>query len=88
MMLDKLLWAGAAVVLWLLSFAFVYAGAYEVSLGRRPPGFLGAELLLRGGHTSSWTSNKWRRNGFQVVVMAIGLGVLGLWVMAKFVVGL
>lgn len=79
--------AGAAAVLFAGSVGFLYAGIYEISPGRRPPGLLGAELILRGGHTSSWSASKWRRNGLQVLVMAIGLGVLGLWVMVKFVVG-
>ena len=59
--------------------AFLWAGAYEISVGRRPPGFLGWGLLAGTRVGAGWSAGRWRRNGFQVIVMGIGLLVLALW---------
>ncbi len=63
--------------------AFLYAGIYELTVGRRPPGVLGWNLLRSSGSTqATWSQTRWRRNGMQVIVMGFGLLVLALWAAA------
>jgi len=62
------------------ALAFLWAGTYEMGVGRRPPGFMGRGLLAqRKPVGAGWSPDRWRRNGFQVIVMGIGLLVLALW---------
>ena len=57
--------------------AFLWAGAYEIGVGRRPSGFLDWSLLTRSRPIGAeWSVNRWRRNGFQVIVMGLGVLVL------------
>jgi hypothetical protein len=43
---------------------------------------LGWSLLTRSRPKGAeWSVNRWRRNGFQVIVMGLGLLELALWVL-------
>ena len=75
-----------AVFVSVLALAFLWAGIYEMARARRPPGILGARLILRGGRTDHWSSSRWRHNGFQVVLMAGGLSLVGLWIIVRLVI--
>ena len=76
----------AAVLVWVLALAFLWAGIYEIARGRKPPGILGARLILRGGRMDHWSPSRWRHNGFQVILMAAGLSSVGLWIIVRLVI--
>jgi len=60
--------------------AFMVAGVYEISAGRRPPGFLGSGFLPGSGVVEAkWSENKWRQNGLTVVAVAVGFLMISLW---------
>ena len=72
--------ASGGVVAFTGGLAFLWAGVWEIAVGRRPPGFLGWALINRNTvRQSNWSPTRWRRNGFQVFGMALGLLVLALW---------
>ena len=75
-----------AVLVWLLALAFLWAGIYEIARARRPPGILGSRLILRGGRMDHSSSSRWRHHGFQVVLMAGGLSLVGLWTIVRLVI--
>ena len=72
------------------SAIFWIAGAYEIARGQRPPGILGRSLIFReqpSGRFDSWSTSKWRRNGCQVLGMAFGLLLVGLWSFTNLLTG-
>jgi hypothetical protein len=69
----------AAFLLFVLSVLFAFAAMWELILGRRPPGFLGWEILSRGPRrTDTWSSAKWRLSGYILFGMGGGLFILSL----------
>ena len=73
--------AFGALVSLLAFFTFAWAGLYEISRGTRVRGFAGRSLFSRNGirRSDHWSAQKWRVNGFQVTVMALGFLVLAAW---------
>jgi len=68
------------VIALVAALAFLFAAVYEVVLGRRPPGFLGWELLTgKSLVTASWSESRWRRNGFHISPIGCGLLILAVW---------
>ena len=62
-------------------FTFAWAGLYEIAHGTRLPGFAGRGFFPRNGirRSDNWSAQKWRANGFQIAVMALGFLILAAW---------
>ena len=73
--------AFGALVALLVSIAFAWAGGYEIARGTRVPGFAGYGFFPRNGirRADSWSPQKWRENGLQITVMAVGFLILAAW---------
>jgi len=66
--------AGAALV---VAGALLWAGMYEMLLGRRVPGLLGREYFPSSA--GSWTPRRWRQNGCVVVGLGMNALMAALW---------
>lgn len=87
MTLIKVVEVVAAIIALALGLAFLWAGVFELTRGQRPPGILGAQLVLRGGTSRDWSTGRWRHNGFQVIPIGIGFCLVALWIVVKLVIG-
>ncbi len=73
--------AFGALVSLLAFFTFAWAGLYEIARGTRVPSFAGRGFFSRNGirRSDNWSPQKWRVNGFQVTVIALGFLILAAW---------
>ena len=79
-MFRVVLACGALVALFAF-LPFAWAGLYEIARGKRVPGFAGRSFFPRNGirRSDNWSAQKWRANGFQIAVMALGFLILAAW---------
>ncbi len=77
----RVMLAFSAVLALLAFFTFAWAGLYEIARGTRVPGFAGRGFFPRNGirRSDCWSAQKWRANGFQITVMALGFLILAAW---------
>ncbi len=67
----------AAGALLVVGGALIYAGTYELLMGRRVPGFLGREFFR--SNADIWTPGRWRKNGYVVAGLGMSCLVAALW---------
>ena len=85
-LIKSLIWIVVGTIAFLGGLTFGVAAIYEITQGGRPPGILGMALFHRDRDREfdvSWSRTRWRRNGCQVLALAIGLIVLALWALTK-----
>ena len=63
------------------ALACLYAGVHELALGRPVPGRFWRGYFPRRGprRSDSWSSKRWRLNGFLVIDIGLSSGMLSLW---------
>ena len=67
----------AAGLMVIVSGGLLWAGTYEMLLGRRVPGPLGREYFP--SRADSWTPRQWRRNGYVIAGMGVSCLIVALW---------
>jgi hypothetical protein len=76
---DVVLYVTAGALL-VVAGALIWAGTYEMLLGRRVPGFLGREYFR--STAGSWTPGQWRKNGYVIAGLGLGFLVTALWIVS------